>query len=125
MKSLKCNVNSVNVIEDRGGEIQVLISPKTVGSSQLVMGVSRLPVNAVIKNHIHDYSEESFFVLKGEGVIHLQDRESIDFKAGDAVLVPKGVAHTIINTGDETLEVIFSVAPLAPSPELGHRNITL
>lgn len=122
----KINQQDVPTITSRGGKINILISPKSVGSSHLVMGYSELDVNDQVEPHVHDYSEEAFYVIAGQGRIYMgKVTEYIDFKEGDSILVPKGTVHWIQNTGHQALKVIFSVSPLAPSPELGHRNIQI
>lgn len=125
MNKLKCNVDSVATISSHGGEMHIVTSPKTTGSKEVVMGRSRLPGYEKVKPHVHDYSEETFFVIKGRGKIYMQGHGDVEFSVGDSILVPKGVVHWIENTSEETMEVIFAVAPLAPSPELGHRVINL
>lgn len=123
MRSFKSNYNDVPAITGRGGEIRVVISPKSVQSTQMIMGVSKLPVGEKVTAHVHDYGEECFYVLKGTGIIHMEQHGSIPFNQGDAVLVPKGVPHSIENTGNDVMEVVFAVAPLAPTPDIGHREI--
>jgi putative monooxygenase len=123
MLKLKCNCNNVSVITKRGDEVRVLISPKTVGATQLIMGKAILPGMAKVDPHVHDHSEETFFVLKGQGIIHLKGLGIIKFSEGDAVLVPKGIEHWVENTLNTKMEIIFASAPLAPNPEAGHRDL--
>lgn len=122
---LKMKIDDTPTITSRGGEINILISPGTVGSNHLVMGYSQLNVNERVTPHIHDYSEEAFFVLQGQGRIFFAEDDFIDFNQGDAVLVPKGKTHWIENTGSEPMKVIFAVSPLAPTPGAGHREVEL
>ena len=123
MRPIKKNISEVPLIEGRGGKISVLISPKTAGSTQFILGVSSLEAGGEVNNHVHDYSYEAFYVVEGEGLISFAEFESIPFCQGDAVHVPKGVAHKIKNTGSEEMKVVFTASPLAPSPELGHREV--
>lgn len=120
---LKIKKNDMPTITSRGGAINILISPHTVGSTQHIMGYSELHVNDRVHPHVHDYSEESFFVLEGRGRIHIEQIDPIDFEQGDAVFVPKGKIHWIENTGDAIMKVVFMVSPLAPTPNAGHRNV--
>jgi putative monooxygenase len=124
MQPFKSNINQIPVIKERGGAIQVLISPKTVNSAHFILGFSRLGKGETVKKHLHDYSDEGFYVLSGEGVIHFDGFEDITFGPGDAVHVPKGVAHSIENIGNVEMQVIFAASPLAPTPALGHRELT-
>ncbi|PRX23127.1 putative monooxygenase [Orenia metallireducens] len=107
---------------DKGGEIHVLLSPKNTGNKNLIMGLGKTPVNEKVLAHVHSYSEECFYVIQGQGTLHLAGDESIEFEEGMAVRVPQGVEHWVENTGDVELQVIFSSAPLAPTPSQGHQN---
>jgi putative monooxygenase len=122
---LKTRIEDTTTITSRGGEINILISPTTVGSNHLVMGYSQVGVNERVTPHVHDYSEEAFFVLEGQGRIYFDQNDFIDFTSGEAVLVPQGKPHWIQNTGSHVMKVIFAVSPLAPTPGAGHREITL
>lgn len=124
MNCTKISLHDVEAISNRGGNLKILISPKTSTSAHLVMGYSKLKNGEELKRHIHDYSDEVFFVLNGSGLLRTNEGD-IKFKQFDAVHVPKKTTHTIINNGDQDMEVIFCVSPLAPSPELGHRELDL
>jgi putative monooxygenase len=123
MRKLVVSENETVERTDRGGTYRVLITPGSVAAEKLIMGRATVPVGESVKPHAHDYSEETFFVLRGRGRLHLEGIGSYDFSNGDACLVPKGTVHTIENIGDEDVEVVFASAPLAPKPELGHRNM--
>lgn len=118
-KKLAMGPEDVATIEDRGGEIHVLISPTSVGSTKMIMGTATVPVGGKVLKHAHPHSEECFYVLRGEGKIVFEDGE-VPFKTGQAVLTPQGTAHSIFNTGDEEILVVFASGPLAPSPKEGH-----
>jgi len=120
---LVATANDVEPITDKGGVIHVLVSPKTVGSRNLILGTATVPVGVTIKTHVHDYGEESFYVLHGHGKVHLENAESVEFHPGSAVRIPQGVTHSIENTSDEEVLVVFATAPLAPKAESGHRNL--
>jgi putative monooxygenase len=112
--------SDVKAIEDRGGEIHVLISPSSVQSTQMIMGTATVPVDGKVLLHVHPHSEECFYVLRGKGEITVDGIGVVPFKAGEAVLTPKGSQHSIKNVGDEEILVVFAAAPLAPSPKEGH-----
>ena len=113
----------VQPITDKGGEIHILISPKTVGSQQLIMGTATVPVGTTVKAHVHDYGEECFYVLSGCGQLYLESIGTIDFQQGSAVRIPQGIIHSIKNTGEEDILVVFATAPLAPTAVAGHRDM--
>lgn len=59
----------------------------------------------------HPESHEVFFVVRGHVLIHTQGREHFELWAGDAIVIPEGVPHTLINVGDEPALVSWSAAP--------------
>ncbi len=118
-KKLVMGPEDVATIEDRGGEIHVLISPTSVGSTKMIMGTATVPVGGKVLQHAHPHSEECFYVMRGQGKIVFEDGE-VPFQSGQAVLTPQGQPHSIHNVGDEEILVVFASGPLAPSPKEGH-----
>ncbi|MER5335364.1 cupin domain-containing protein [Micromonospora sp. NPDC002717] len=108
----------------RGGELRVLLGPKTVGSTSGFMGVATLRPGERIAEHYHPYSEEFLYVVRGTITADLDD-EAVPLAAGEALFVPRNVRHRLRNTGDEAAEVVFHLGPLAPRPELGHVDTEL
>ena len=50
--------------------------------------------------HTHKDAEQVYFVMQGEGVIHVgEERENVS--AGDVVFLPAKVQHGFFNTGDK------------------------
>jgi putative monooxygenase len=119
-RKLAMGPEDVATIEDRGGEIHVLISPTSVGSTKMIMGTATVPVGGKVLNHAHPHSEECFYVLRGQGKIVVEGVGEVNFQAGQAVLTPQGKAHSIYNVGEEEILVVFASGPLAPSPKEGH-----
>jgi len=66
---------------------------------------SASPVTGFVK---HDM-EEAEYVISGRGIIECEDKK-YDLKPGVAFYVREGVAHRVINTGDEQL-VLLNVFP--------------
>ncbi|TDC64973.1 cupin domain-containing protein [Micromonospora sp. KC207] len=108
----------------RGGELRVLLGPKTVGSTSGFMGVACLAPGERIAEHYHPYSEEFLYVARGAITVDLDDRP-VPLAAGEALYVPLYVRHRLRNTGPEPAEVVFHLGPLAPRPELGHVDTEL
>lgn len=123
MRRLKINEQETPARTDRGGTYRVMITPGSAQATQLIMGVATIPPGERVKAHAHDYSEEAFFVVAGRGRALLEGHGAVEFAAGDALLVPRGIVHEIENTGAEDVRVVFASAPLAPRPEIGHRNV--
>ena len=71
-----------------------------------------------IGEEIHKDRDQFFRVEKGKGEVWI-DGERSKIKSDDAVLVPAGARHNIINTGDKLLQLYTLYAP----PE--HRDGTV
>ncbi len=63
--------------------------------------------------HKHtDEVEESYYVIKGQGKISWKsgkEEHSLDFSAGDAVYLPRGVENEFVNTGNDELWILFNI----------------
>lgn len=103
----------------RGGDLRVLLSPKTVGSTSGFMGYATIAAGDKISEHYHPYSEEFCYVIKGTMIARL-DGTPHEVKAGQAVFIPINVRHRLMNQGSEEVAIVFHLSPLAPRPELGH-----
>lgn len=103
----------------RGGEVRVLLSPRTVGSTSGFMGTARLAPGERIAEHYHPYSEEFLCVISGAISVELDDVPH-PVRRGEGLLIPPNVRHRLVNLGDDDAEVVFHLGPLAPLPELGH-----
>lgn len=112
----------VEPLTQKGGEIRVLISPKTVGAQKILMGSVRLARGEAVSAHLHDYGEECVYVVSGTGVIAIGE-ERLPLAAGVAVLVPVGATHSITNEGQGELDLVFASAPLAPQGKAGDRVV--
>jgi putative monooxygenase len=103
----------------RGGELRVLLGPRTVGSTSGFLGVVHLQPGERISEHYHPYSEEFLYVARGAVVVDLDDVPT-PLAVGEALFVPVNVRHRLRNVAERPAEVVFHLGPLAPRPELGH-----
>ncbi|MCG5218888.1 cupin domain-containing protein [Streptosporangium sp. KLBMP 9127] len=103
----------------RGGDIRVLLSPKTVSATSGFMGALTLAPGEFITEHYHPYSEEFLYVTRGH-LTMVVEGVPIAVSADEAIMVPVGVRHRAENNGDQPVHAVFQLSPLAPSPELGH-----
>jgi putative monooxygenase len=104
----------------RGGDIRVVLSPKTVGSTSGFMGTLTLAPGEFVAEHYHPYSEEFLFVVRGRLTARVEGIGVFELAAGEGVMVPIGKRHRVWNAGDEEVYGVFHLGPLAPRPELGH-----
>ncbi|MGC5021028.1 cupin domain-containing protein [Micromonospora sp. DT47] len=104
----------------RGGDIRVVLSPKTVGSTSGFMGTLTVRPGEYVAEHYHPYSEEFVFVVSGTLVARVEDVGVFEVAAGEGFMVPIGRRHRVWNDGDSDVRAVFYLGPLAPRPELGH-----
>jgi putative monooxygenase len=103
----------------RGGVVQTLLSPKTVGSTSGFMGVATIAPGDRISEHYHPYSEEFIYCVRGTLTADLDD-EPHEVKAGSGMMIPINMRHRLRNQGDQEAFIVFHLSPLAPEPPLGH-----
>ncbi|MFJ1974888.1 cupin domain-containing protein [Streptomyces sp. NPDC087903] len=118
-RTVKVSSDEVEANTKRGGDLRVTLSPKTVGCTSGFGGVMTLESGDWVTEHYHPYSEEFLHVVDGTLEMTL-DGQTVTLGAGDSLLVPIGVRHRLVNTGDATARCAFHLSPLAPRPELGH-----
>ncbi|KXK63826.1 hypothetical protein AWW66_01205 [Micromonospora rosaria] len=106
----------------RGGTINLLLSPRSVGATSGFMGVGRLEPGEYVIEHYHPYSEEFVYVVEGELHVRAESQE-LTLRADDSLLIPVGVRHRFENRGDVPARVVFHNGPLAPRPDLGHVDV--
>ena len=59
---------------------------------------------------VHNEHDQFFRFEDGEGKVYIND-EVFDVKDGDAVVVPAGARHNVVNTGDKPLKLYTIYAP--------------
>ena len=105
-------------ISQKLGLIQQYWTPKIVGKLN-GQAIKLAKIHGEFMWHKHEKEDECFFVLKGRLEIKFRDR-SVFLKAGEFLIVPKGVEHlpiaeeevhimlfeplSTINTGDQVNE---------------------
>ncbi len=94
-----------NKMRDGKGDVKITHIYKKdelKGNSRLCAKLSLEP-GASVGTHIHESEEEVYYILKGKGTV-IDDCVPVEVNVGDAILTRDGAAHSIENTGDETLE---------------------
>ncbi len=59
----------------------------------------------------HPDSHEVFFCIRGHVLINTVGSEHYELRAGDLIVIPEGIPHTLINVGDEPALVSWSAGP--------------
>lgn len=63
-----------------------------------------------IGEEVHDDRDQFFRVEEGEGEVRI-DGKTTPIKDDDAIVIPAGARHNVINTGDEPLRVYTLYGP--------------
>lgn len=96
--------------------LKVLISPDLHGTKNVSMGMTLLPPGSKSSFHIHSNEEEIWFVTSGRGRAVVGNDE-MPIETDVAIYIPPGEKHQLINTGDETLKVLWIFSPPGPESE--------
>lgn len=105
------NRNRAAVINTpHGSEIRPLVDRTTSPIEQCSLAEEVLPVGAAVGRHHHLLTEEVYYVLRGRGsmTVGTQTRE---VETGDAVFIPRGQTHTLVNTGVEPMTILLVCGP--------------
>jgi len=82
--------------------------PQTAGMRS---GFVRLDTGKSVGWHSTGQNEESLVILHGQGDALIEGQPKRSFAAPASVYIPPAVRHNVTNTGRETLEYVFVVAP--------------
>ncbi len=116
----KVSLADVSPNRRRGGDIRVLLGPRTVGATSGFFGVLTLQPGELVSEHYHPYSEEFLYAIHGSAAVRLDGEQVVVLGPGEGLLVPIGVRHRVTNDTQTTAVLTFHLAPLAERPELGH-----
>ena len=97
-------------IGQRNSPLTIKIAKDTKGNETMSFCRELIAPGEGIPVHKHLNEDELIFVHRGEGTLTIDDKEIV-VKEGSVALVPKGVWHCMVNTGKETLSMVFSYAP--------------
>ncbi len=88
------------------GDIDTDIDPmfKCLQSITYV-SLARLQPSLSYKRHIHEDHEELYYIIKGKGIIKIDD-DITNFQDGDILYIPAKTEHTIMNDGEEMIEFL-------------------
>ena len=93
-----------------GSEIRELLAHRNSSIEKQSLAEARLAPGQQTAPHYHPRTEEIYYILTGEGRMQI-GTEAKRVGPGDAVAIPAGQTHTILNTGSETLVFLCCCAP--------------
>lgn len=94
-----------------GGALsKALVSEENSGSRRIDYRISSYEPMAFVEDHVHQVQEQIYHVLKGEGILTLNDEKKL-MREHDYVYIPPGVRHSFSNTGLDTLVFLVITTP--------------
>jgi mannose-6-phosphate isomerase-like protein (cupin superfamily) len=100
-------VNGCTVIGPSDGAEPTRFGPTEAEGAYLAMVGMFPPGEPGPPPHIHPNTDEAFYLASGEATFLLGDRE-VQMRSGSLVLVPKGVVHTVWNSGTDPVHGLIS-----------------
>lgn len=92
-----------------GGAIAQMVLDRRTLKEIGFLASATLDSGRKIESHV-DPMEEIYFVMSGTGEMTVGD-ESRRVVYGDAVWVPAGVSHSLLNSGEDTLFILVVASP--------------
>ncbi|MFM8281996.1 MAG: cupin domain-containing protein [Planctomycetaceae bacterium] len=93
-----------------GSTIRELLSHRDPAIRNQSLAEARLGPGQATTPHHHAVAEEIYYILSGEALMTLGN-ERRPVAPGDAIAIPPGVRHTILNTGAGELVFLCTCAP--------------
>jgi mannose-6-phosphate isomerase-like protein (cupin superfamily) len=93
-----------------GSTIRELAGVPSGNAVNQSLAEATVPVGTETIEHFHRTSEEIYLFTRGMGRMRLGGQEG-PVRAGDAVVIPPGTRHMLVNTGPEPLVLLCCCAP--------------
>lgn len=103
-------VNGCTVIPPSEAAEPVHFGPAETEGSYVVLIGTGPPDAPGPPLHLHPHTDEAFYVADGQATFLLEDRQ-IQVAAGGLVFVPRGVVHTVWNSGEGPLRGLIVISP--------------
>jgi quercetin dioxygenase-like cupin family protein len=99
--------------------VQWIVTDKTVGAEEHVVGLTVFQRGAKHHPHRHPNAEEAQYLIQGQGLARLGDKD-IEQKAGDTVFVPRNEWHGFEATGEGETIMIWTYGGAASLEDAGY-----
>jgi mannose-6-phosphate isomerase-like protein (cupin superfamily) len=93
-----------------GSEIRELLAHRNSCIRQQSLAEARVAPGTRTAAHYHPHTEEIYYILSGSGLMQIGDQKQ-PVGPGDAIAIPPGAVHTILNSGSQTLRFLCCCAP--------------
>ena len=89
---------------------RTLFSADRTPTNALTLGVAELPAGHATPILTHRHAQvEAYYILSGDGIVSIAGVEH-RVRAGSAVFLPGDVEHGAVNTGAETMRLLYVFA---------------
>jgi mannose-6-phosphate isomerase-like protein (cupin superfamily) len=103
-------VNGCTVIHPSDGADPTRLGPTSADGGYVALVGVFPPGEPGPPPHIHPTTDEAFYLASGEATFLLGDRE-LTMKSGTLVFVPRGVVHTVWNSGSDPVHGVILISP--------------
>ena len=103
-------VNGCTVIPPSDDVVPTRFGPTEAEGAYLALVGLFPPGEPAPPPHIHPTTDEAFYLASGEATFLLGDRE-VQMTSGSLVFVPRGVAHTVWNSGSDPVRGLIVISP--------------
>jgi mannose-6-phosphate isomerase-like protein (cupin superfamily) len=86
------------------------INPYNSPHDTFSTGIQVLEPGAHIRRHAHERNHELLFCYRGSGEAEIEDQR-YDIRPETMILVGRGLAHKVTNTGIEQMRLVWFIAP--------------
>lgn len=112
MSAKKINFAETDVRKVLGGSIRTFFTKETVGTEDLMFLVGDFPPGEGLEPHAHETQEEVYYCVSGTGTVwYGEEKKETPIGPGDGLWIPRGVEHSVRNSGNEQLIIAFFLAP--------------
>jgi mannose-6-phosphate isomerase-like protein (cupin superfamily) len=91
-----------------GGGMATMLFAATELQAILFLAHAVLKPNKVLESHVDPY-EEIYYIIAGQGLMKVGDDKQ-QVTTGDAIWIPYGVSHSLVNNGAEDCLVLVVAA---------------
>lgn len=93
-----------------GSTIRSLLDLSNAPVQNQSLAEATLPPGVRTAPHYHAQTEEFYYVIEGQGRMRVGEEET-EVAVGDAIVIPPGAPHTLLNTGAGELRILCCCAP--------------
>jgi mannose-6-phosphate isomerase-like protein (cupin superfamily) len=93
-----------------GSEIRELLAYRNSCIRNQSLAEARVASGSRTAPHYHRKTEEIYYILRGQGEMTINDQPQ-SVGPLDAIAIPPGAVHSILNTGSEPLVFLCTCAP--------------